>query len=250
MNNELVDDNNLLGTIWIGEVIDNNDPNFEGRLKVRVFGKYDNIKDENLPWAYHFSSINGGSNGGYGELSVPKIGNMVQVTFMNGDKLNPYWLSFPKINEKLREEISNDYIDSRTLVYDEDANLKIMYLPNTGLIFHLDESEIVINTDNSIKIEHKGTQSIIELIEDKINVTSQTEINITSNTVNATGTTTNLGTNPQYSDTMAEPLMDLLQKLAAMIDAKWPTSGSAAQGLVQQARQLIISNTVKTTLNN
>jgi hypothetical protein len=234
--------------IHIGTVIDNKDPDAEGRIKVRVFGKYDNIIDEHLPWAYHMSSINGGSSGGFGELSVPKKGQLIQVIFDKDDELSPYWLSFPKINEALRQELLNDYEDSRTLVYDEDAKLKIMYLPQTGLIFHLDQSEIVINTDNSIKIEHKGTSSIIELIGDKINITSNTEINVASNTVNVLGKKTNLGTKPNYSDTMAEPLMDLLTKLAALIDAKWPVSGSAATTLVQQARQLIVSQTVKTSL--
>lgn len=234
--------------IHIGSVIDNNDPRSEGRIKVRVLGKYDNFTDEELPWAYHMSSINGGSSGGFGELSVPKIGQLIQVIFDKEDILSPYWISFPKINEQLRQEISEDYIDSRTLVYDEDANLKIMYLPGTGLIFNLDDSEIVINTDNSIKIEHKDTESIIELIGDKINIISNTEINVASPTVNATGTRTNLGVRPNYSDTMAEPLMDLLTKLAALIDSKWPVSGSAAQTLVQQARQLIVSDMVKTTL--
>ena len=234
--------------IHIGTVIENIDPRAEGRIKVRVLGKYDNFNDEDIPWAYHMSSINGGSSGGFGELSVPKVGQLIQVIFESDDILSPYWISFPKINEAMRQEIAQDYEDSRVLVYDEDAPLKIMYLPNTGLIFHLDESEIVIYSDNSIKIEHKGTESIIELIGDKINIASNTEINVASNTVNVTGGTTTLGTRPNYSDTMAEPLMDLLTKLAVLIDAKWPVSGSAAGALVQQARALIVSQTVKTTL--
>ena len=234
--------------IHIGTVIENIDPRSEGRIQVRVLGKYDNINDSDLPWAYHMSSINGGSSGGFGELSVPKKGQLIQVVFENDDILSPYWISFPKINESMRQEIEQDYEDSRVLVYDEDAPLKIMYLPSTGLIFHLDESEIVIYSDNSIKIEHKGTESIIELIGDKINIVSNTEINTVSNTVNITGGMTTLGTRPNYSDTMAEPLMDLLTKLAVLIDAKWPVSGSAATSLVQQARSLIVSQTVKTTL--
>ncbi len=234
--------------IWIGEVVENNDPNYEGRIKARVFGKFDNIADEDLPWAYHLSSINGGSSGGYGELSVPKKGQLVQIIFFNDDILSPYWVSFPKINDKLKEEIADDYIDSRTLVYDEDAELKVMYLPNSGLKIHLAGSEILIGADSSIKIEHKDTQSIIELIGDKINIASSTEINVTSNTVNVSGNLTNIGANPSYSDTLAEPLVDLLLKLAALIDAKWPVSGSAAQALVQQAIPNIVSKTVKTTL--
>lgn len=234
--------------IWLGQVVENNDPKFEGRVRIRVFGKYDNLEDDELPWAYHMSSINGGSSGGFGEITVPKKDQLIQVIFANGDILSPYWVNFPKINEAVKNEISGDYIDARVLTYDEDNKLKILYLKNSGLLIHLDESEILIGSDNSIKIEHKGTQSIIELIGDKINVVANTEINITSPTVNVIGGNTNLGENPNYSDTMAEPLMDLILKLAALLDAKWPVSGSAAQALVNQAQPLIVSQTVKTTL--
>lgn len=240
--------NDLSGNIWLGEVIEHVDPRAEGRIKVRVFGKFDEIEDENLPWAYHLSSINGGSTGGWGEISIPKRGQIIQVIFTNNDILSPYWISFPKINESLRQEIQNDYEDAKVLVYDEDAKLKIMYLKGTGLIIHLDSSEVVIGINNNIKIEHKDTESIVELINNKVNIVSGAEINVVSNTVNVAGGQTNLGTNPIYSDTMAEPLMDLLTKLAALIDAKWPVSGAAAQALVEASKSFIISNTVKTTL--
>jgi len=234
--------------IWLGRVVENNDPKFEGRVRIRVFGKYDNLEDDELPWVYHMSVINGGSSGGFGEITIPKKDQLIQVIFANGDILSPYWVNFPKINEAVKNEISGDYIDARVLTYDEDNKLKILYLKNSGLLIHLDESEILIGSDNSIKIEHKGTQSIIELIGNKINVVANTEINITSPTVNVIGGNTNLGENPNYSDTMAEPLMDLILKLAALLDAKWPVSGSVAQALVQAAQPLIVSQTVKTTL--
>lgn len=240
--------NELLGTVWVGTVVNNIDPNIEGRIQVRVIGKYDELTDEQLPWCYHMSSVNGGSSGGWGSISIPKVGQLIQVVFLNGDVLSPHWISFPKINPALQEELADDYENARVITYDEDAQLKVMYLPNTGLIIHIDSSEIVIGTDNSIKIEHKDTQSIIELIGDRINVIAGNEVNVVSPTVNVSGSNTNLGTNPNYSDTMAEPLMDLLSKLAVMIDFKWPASGSSAQLLVEQAKNLIVSNTVKTTL--
>lgn len=239
-----------IGSVWVGTVIDNLDPKFEGRIKVRVAGKYDDITDENLPWCYHMSAVNGGSGGGWGEISIPKKDTIIQVVFLNGDILSPHWISFPKINSALSAELSEDYEDARVITYDEDAQLKIFYLPNTGVLIHLDGSEIVINPDNSIKIEHKDTESIIELIGDKINVISQTDINVVSPTVNVTGETTNLGTAPQYSDTLAEPLFQGLMKLAALIDAKLPASGSVAQAIIQETLELATSKTVKTTLDN
>ena len=33
---------------WIGKVIDNSDPDFEGKIKVKVFGKFDDMADEEM----------------------------------------------------------------------------------------------------------------------------------------------------------------------------------------------------------
>ena len=41
---------NLIGTQWLGTVEDNEDPEFEGRCRIRVFGKMDqrvDIEDPN-----------------------------------------------------------------------------------------------------------------------------------------------------------------------------------------------------------
>lgn len=236
--------------VYIGSVIINEDPDFEGKVKIRVKGIFDNLTDEELPWALPLSNVNGGSSGGFGELHIPKVGQIMQVTFINDDMYSPYWLSFPKINAEMKAEIEADYIDSRVLVYDEDAKLKVMYLPNTGLDISLDESHVLISTDNSIKIEHKDSESLIELIGGKINITSDSEINVASNTTSVLGTAeTNVGSNPIFSAVgSGENLIDLLIKMSTIIDAKYPVTGSATQALVKAMEQLILSQNVKTTL--
>ena len=37
---------------FLGVVVDNKDPEFKARCKVRVFGVFDDVKDEDLPWAF------------------------------------------------------------------------------------------------------------------------------------------------------------------------------------------------------
>ena len=51
---------------WLGKVIDNQDPDFEGKVKVRVFGKFDDILDEDLPWARPTNRITAGGSTGSG----------------------------------------------------------------------------------------------------------------------------------------------------------------------------------------
>ena len=36
---------------WTGKVIDNADPLFMGRVKIRILGYYDGISDSAIPWA-------------------------------------------------------------------------------------------------------------------------------------------------------------------------------------------------------
>ena len=64
---------NLNGTNWIGLVVDNEDPLQEGRVKVKVFGKFDELEDEAIPWATPRNNLTGGSATGSGFHSVPKV---------------------------------------------------------------------------------------------------------------------------------------------------------------------------------
>ena len=47
---ELYSDN-IRDSHWLGEVMDNEDPLLLGRCRIKVFGKFDNISTENIPWA-------------------------------------------------------------------------------------------------------------------------------------------------------------------------------------------------------
>ena len=61
---EILNNNNLIGV-----VVDNNDPTFSGRCRIKVYGIFDKLKPELLPWATPISSsIFSGS--GSGSLSI------------------------------------------------------------------------------------------------------------------------------------------------------------------------------------
>lgn len=53
---------NLLGTSWLGEVVDVDDPLKIGRAKVRVYGKFDSLEVADIPWCSPANSWSGGSN--------------------------------------------------------------------------------------------------------------------------------------------------------------------------------------------
>ena len=68
-----------LHNTFLGEVMEVEDPLFKGRIKVKVFGKFDDIPLEDLPWSHPGMNSTGGSDSGGGFFSVPKIGSIVSI---------------------------------------------------------------------------------------------------------------------------------------------------------------------------
>jgi len=121
---------NLLGTEWFGIVVSvDNTKYFDGRCKIRIFEKFDDITDEDLPWAFPKQSniFGGGSGFGCGSFSYPKIGTIVRITFNNGDIYHPEYTFIQNLNNKMIDEIKQSFINCHVLLYDEDSNIKIMY---------------------------------------------------------------------------------------------------------------------------
>lgn len=72
---------------FIADVISNNDPTGNYRIKVRIPQIHDDIKDENLPWAAKLGPSFLGLNGSYTNHSVPEIGTKVLILAV-GNNLN------------------------------------------------------------------------------------------------------------------------------------------------------------------
>jgi hypothetical protein len=258
----------LDGTEWVGEVVDNKDPEFSGRCRVRVFGKFDgttdldnasstySIPDDQLPWAYPAASnvFGGGESKGAGSLSVPKVGTKVKVRFSAGNLYAPEYFAIQDLNQSVIDEVKESYQNAHVLFFDEDEKVKVVYTPAKGLeLFHKD-SHIVINPDSSITIEHKESSSIIELVGSNINITANSTVNITANSkvqaeasecVLNGSSVTKLGPAPAYSAVMAEPLWTFLKIMASAIDAKLPSTPGVLSTQASSFEQLSTSKNVK-----
>jgi len=239
---------------WIGEVVDNEDPEVQFRCKIKVYGLFDDLEPENMPWAFPGNQgIFASSSGGYGSGSVPKIGTLMKVRFTNGDLYSPEYYSIQNINSALQSEIEGDYQGTHVLAYDEDADLKILYQPGTGIKVHLKDSHVTINPDESITIEHSGSESIIELVGDACNIVTNATVDVTAGseitataptcTINGT-TTTQLGPIGNFGAVGAEPLFAFLKALAAGVDAKWPPTPGVMSSAAAAAE------VASTSLNN
>lgn len=265
---------NLKGRKFIGRIVDNNDPEKEGRCRVMVYGlfvneepTYDNdgnptgetktveIPKDNLPWAQPVGrKMFAGGQGGFADISIPKIDTYVQVQFSEGDIYGIEYSSIQNINPAVQKDIADSYLDSHVLAYDEDEELKVFYTPSKGIEIYLKKSHILINPDASITIEHADSDSIIELVGTTINITANSSINITANSlvkaesnevVMNGSSVTKLGPAPTYSAVLAEPLWAFLKSLASGLDAKLPATPGVFSAQAASFETLSTSTNVK-----
>jgi hypothetical protein len=177
---DLIEDN-LSNSYWVGDVVDIDDPIFEGRIKVRVYGKFDELEVEAIPWARPHNRLSGGSGSGSGSHSVPKLGSIVGIVFDNGNVFEPEWYNIQHISDELKGEISGSYTNAHSLIYDTitEGGLKIFFTEEKGLMFDYKSTKINIKPDNSIIIENPNGDSVELKNDGNCNVKVKEKIDVT-----------------------------------------------------------------------
>lgn len=148
---------NIRDTHWIGQVVDNKDPLNNGRCKVNVFGKFDILPIEAIPWASPSNSM------GAGQHFVPRKGDIVAITFDNGNIYLPLYSCQINQNLELKNEVLNGSTEPENtiaLAYDALRNFRFYVSKEDGLVlttgegktsapmlrFH--DGKIFLNSDN------------------------------------------------------------------------------------------------------
>ena len=153
---DFVDDSVKYEGIYRGAVLDNNDPDMLGRIKVNVFGVYRDIAATDLPWCVPMQPSSIGAGSGFGLFSVPRIGSIVFVMFEAGDVYQPIYVgSAPDGVHGLPAERLTNYPDRIVL---KTQNGVIVYIDDkTGEINIEQPSGSFINMDASGNIVVKGS---------------------------------------------------------------------------------------------
>lgn len=197
-------EDDLLATSWLGEVMDVADPQKMGRIKVKVFGKLDDIPVDDMPWAYPGNNHTGGSDTGGGFYSVPKVGSLVSIKFDCGNLGHPEYFFLQNISNQLRDEIKGSYTNAHSLIYDTitEGFVKVYFTEQKGLMLDYKNSQINIRPDKSIIIQNASRNGIVEMIDDgtmnitqanNINIIGEADLNVTitgNTTIQTTGNTT------------------------------------------------------------
>jgi hypothetical protein len=139
---------------YLGRVVDIKDPLYQGRAKIDVFGFFDEIPVEDLPWAEQIAGMSFGSGFGGGNITIPRVGAIVAVHFEENNyyKINYHYIK--EFSQDLQEELKkeNSYEGTHALIYDGEAQpglLKMIYTRSSGLVFQLGDATIQLDTQNA-----------------------------------------------------------------------------------------------------
>lgn len=166
--------------VYLGEIVDINDPLKQGRARIRVFGFFDDLEVGDIPWAEQISGLSFSSGRGNGNISIPRLGAIVNVQF-DGTNYYKIFYEFEKeTSPELLEEIADSYEGAQSLVYDIEAEpgpLKLFYTKKKGLVISLGDAKIQLDTQ-----EGGDLRIVIEMGDDQIRMENR-KIVINSNNI-------------------------------------------------------------------
>ena len=105
--------------IYVGKVVDNNDPKKLSRCKIRVYGIFgEEIPDEDLPWSIAENSFVGSN---INSVIIPTINTLVRVYFDNGDIYTPIYTTKVFDKKNISDEADEDYPDTMLFFETDDG---------------------------------------------------------------------------------------------------------------------------------
>ena len=133
--------------VYLGVVEDNNDPDRDNKVRVRVINVFDGIPTEDIPWASPFKDNNGIA------CSLPEVGKVVSIEFENGDIYSPIYRYSEHYNVNLKEKLNSlsndDYLSMKALLFDH-------------------KTQIYVNESEGLKLDHKF--NLMNITEDSIDL--------------------------------------------------------------------------------
>ena len=166
--------------IHLGEIVDINDPLKQGRARIRVFGFFDDLEIDDIPWAEQISGLSFSSARGNGNISIPRVGATVNVQF-DGSNYYKCFYEFEKESAPaLLEEIADSYEGAQSLWYDAESvpgPLKLFYTKKKGMVLSLGDAKIQLDTQDGGQL-----RVVIEMGKDQIKM-ENSKVIINSNNI-------------------------------------------------------------------
>lgn len=154
LNQNIHDDYNY---IYVGEVVDINDPLKIGRVKVKVINLFDEIVNADIPWFLPCQSFVDGA------FSVPNVGDYVETYFERGDIYCPKYFAKAVNKNQIPSQASKDYPNTIVLFETEKGSYCTIN-KSTGeyKIVQSTGSQLLVGEDGSIEMDVKSTKIVID----------------------------------------------------------------------------------------
>lgn len=140
---------------WTGKVVANNDPLKMGRVKVKIFGYYDDVDESVIPWALPETGFLGSSTS---NLVVPEVDSTVRGYFECGDPYKPIYSGMITVENPLvaaAESLLGKRSPGDSIM--DDATNSLDY-PDVMVLMKTDDGEgVTLNRRNGqMKINHRS----------------------------------------------------------------------------------------------
>ena len=166
--------------VHLGEIVDINDPLKQGRARIRVFGFFDELEIEDIPWAEQISGLSFSSARGNGNISIPRVGAIVNVQFDGSNYYKCFYEFEKESSSALLEEIADSYEGAQSIWYDVEAEpgtLKLFYTKKKGMVLSLGDAKIQLDTQDGGNL-----RIVIEMGQDQIKM-ENSKVIINSNNI-------------------------------------------------------------------
>ena len=166
--------------VHLGEIVDINDPLKQGRARIRVFGFFDELEIEDIPWAEQISGLSFSSARGNGNISIPRVGAIVNVQFDGANYYKCFYEFEKESSSALLEEIADSYEGAQSIWYDVEAEpgtLKLFYTKKKGMVLSLGDAKIQLDTQDGGNL-----RIVIEMGKDQIKM-ENSKVIINSNNI-------------------------------------------------------------------
>jgi len=147
-NSNFKPNNTKFPGIYRGLVVDNNDPQQLGRVKVKIYPMLAEVATDSLPWAVPMYPIVEGAGSGIGYFAVPDINTMVYILFEQGDIYQPVYIGeAPDGAHGTPSERVTNYSNRKVLktssgivIYIDDTAKKLKVETAGGIYFEIDDT--------------------------------------------------------------------------------------------------------------
>lgn len=188
---------------WTGKVVDTDDPERLGRVRIKIIGYYDNIDNKQLPWAIPDISWLGGK---CGSQIIPEIDSMVRGYFDQGDVQRPVYdaLAFNAYNSEsdyTARQNKGEYPHMMVLMETDQGDFLTLNRKDGNLCFtHRTGATTIIDKNGNITVK-TGTnnKTWLDLTVNgdcNINISGNANVYATQNVTVDAGMFVDLGDNP------------------------------------------------------